>query len=74
MKTFLIKYTLVTYYYMQPQKGRSEKTIFVEAEDDIKAVKTLKKYWENKSDSFSQSFYVQDLDVTETIRQVDILK
>ncbi len=74
MKMYFVTYTLITYQYMEDGRGKESRTILVEAESEAKAKETLEKYWENKSDSYSTSYGVQDVCVIPTIKQVDILK
>lgn len=72
MKTFLINFELTTYYYMDGNKTNS-KTILVEAEDEHKAIETLKKYYDDKSDKYSVSYGVYDYEVMESLKQSEIL-
>ncbi len=46
----------------------------IEAEDEKKAEETLIKYWENKSEQFSESYSVYDVEVVQTLKQIYILK
>lgn len=76
MKTYFIEYKLITYQYMESgssSKNSKLKTIMVEANDESKAEETLVKYWENKSDSFSTNYRVDDICVAPMIRQSEIL-
>ena len=73
MKTFLINYTLKKSSYMQDDSKEENKSILVEAESEDKAVRTLEKYWEDKSDSYGDSYDVWGYDVVPTISQSEIL-
>lgn len=74
MKTYLVQYTLLTYQYMEDGKTKEPKTILIEAENEEKAKETLKKYWENKSDSFSTSYGTDDIIIIPSINQTEVLK
>lgn len=74
MKIYFVTYTLVTYQYMENGNEKESRTIMVEAESESKAEETLEKYWDNKSDSYSTSYGLQDICVCPTIKQSEILK
>lgn len=74
MKTFLIFYTLHIYQYMNDGFNKEGKTIIVEAESLELAEKTLIAYWDNKSDQYGTSYIVNNIEVVETINQIDFIK
>ncbi len=73
MKTFLIKYVLSINQYMEIGSKKQDKTILVEAENEEKAIDTLKKYWENKTDSYGTYYSIYEYEVIPTISQTELL-
>lgn len=73
MKTFLINYTLRTYEYMNDSKTEP-KVIMVEAETSKLAEETLIAYLDSISDQYSTSYSAYDIEVIETIKQIDFIK
>ncbi len=73
MKTFLAHYVLITRQYMETGSKKEGKNTIVEAESEDKAKKTLEKYWDNLSNEFGTTFTPDNIEISQSISQKELL-
>lgn len=76
MNNYFITYVLVKSYYMESASSNTveNKTAIVEAESEKLAGATLKKYWEDRSDQYGESYTINDYEVALSLKQSEIIK